>query len=457
MPLTNRVTPFGDLIRTPARGSLLGNRGILHDAEGKLTGRGWSHWNWVYCRTDVPGRRQVLNAPGHYTQLFFLDEATALAAGHRPCGCCQHSRLDEFLSAWRQGNPEHAASALPEIDRILQRERVTPQRAKITIRRPLKDLPAGTMVMFPELKGIYHQLGQEQLRMWSPFGYLPPEPAPMDRELIVLTPSSMIHALAAGFLPATAGDKPTGEGAPHWHEEWCLKILEQLKHDFPLPKGTRLFLDFQPVKLVRSGRTTGGGICSNMRGSVSIKMAMGDAVPLKTRLTRMAHEYWHAYQHQVCHQPGDSRFFGRIEEDAREFSKGYAHRFMLERGLIPDGTDENGPEARRKRLLIHLEAIIGRHFYNPHYPPAGPFGPQGGIYRHPVTIREGKKKKDHYYLPEHLSGGQLRSAIYAFRDREFRIMEALEEMVQYLEENELLQFQGQTATDLRHGGQKDGD
>jgi hypothetical protein len=88
MPLRNRVTPFGDIIATEARGLLFGNRGVLHDAEGILV-RAWQVRRWIDCRLEFKGRRRPLLRPGRFTELFFLDEATALAAGHRPCAECR--------------------------------------------------------------------------------------------------------------------------------------------------------------------------------------------------------------------------------------------------------------------------------------------------------------------------------------------------------------------------------
>ncbi len=85
-PLSNRVTPLGELVADPARGMVMGNRGHLHDDARRLTGRGWTTRAWVCCRLEFGGRRREVIAPGRYTELFFLDEATALAAGHRPCG-----------------------------------------------------------------------------------------------------------------------------------------------------------------------------------------------------------------------------------------------------------------------------------------------------------------------------------------------------------------------------------
>ena len=97
MPLQNRVTPGGEIIADPARGTLMGNRGILHDAGQRLGVARWRHPHWIYCRLSFKGRRRAVMAPGRYTELFFLDEASALAAGHRPCYECRREDFLRFL------------------------------------------------------------------------------------------------------------------------------------------------------------------------------------------------------------------------------------------------------------------------------------------------------------------------------------------------------------------------
>ena len=129
MPLQNRVTPRGDIVATPARGTLTGNRGILHDAGRQLGAARWRHHRWICCRLDFKGRRRAVMAPGRYTELFFLDEATALAAGHRPCWECRREAFQDFQSAWRcafGGADDVGAAAM---DRILHRARVAPRIA----------------------------------------------------------------------------------------------------------------------------------------------------------------------------------------------------------------------------------------------------------------------------------------------------------------------------------------
>src|SRR5689334_22304438 len=109
MPRQNRVTPFGHIIATAERGTFLGNRGILHDDDSRIR-RAWQGKRWIVCVLAVKGRKRAVMTPGTYTELFFLDEATALAAGHRPCAECRRNRFIDFCTAWRGGSPRPTAT-----------------------------------------------------------------------------------------------------------------------------------------------------------------------------------------------------------------------------------------------------------------------------------------------------------------------------------------------------------
>lgn len=125
MPLQNRVTPFGTLIATSERGTLMGNRGCLHDERQRIR-RPFQLQRWLICLLEFKGRWRPMMKPGHYTELFFLDEATALAAGHRPCAECQRTRFDLFRETWAKANPKHTNKTRPlatEIDTVLHKER----------------------------------------------------------------------------------------------------------------------------------------------------------------------------------------------------------------------------------------------------------------------------------------------------------------------------------------------
>ena len=164
MPRQNRVDPFGNLIADPARGTLFGNRGVLHADDGSIVRR-HALRRWIYCRLEFKGRKRELLQPGRYTELFFLDEATALAAGHRPCAECMRGRFNEFRAAW-SANP----TAATELDAALHAERLTPDGAQATWRSPLGDLPDGAMVA---LDRTPHLVRAGALRPWSFSGYGP--------------------------------------------------------------------------------------------------------------------------------------------------------------------------------------------------------------------------------------------------------------------------------------------
>jgi hypothetical protein len=151
MPLQNRVNPWGEIVATPERGLFMGNRGCLHDGQRRVT-KAWARTPWVTCALKFKDRHRTVMSPGQYTELFFLDEATALAAGHRPCATCRRADYDAFKALWLEANPELAARSegkTTEIDKLLHAERVDAQRNKRTWSARLGDLPDGCMVVLP--------------------------------------------------------------------------------------------------------------------------------------------------------------------------------------------------------------------------------------------------------------------------------------------------------------------
>jgi hypothetical protein len=193
VPHRNRVDPFGELIADPARGTLFGNRGVLHANDGTIVRRRTSEKRWIYCRLEFKGRRRTLLQPGRFTELFFLDEPTALAAGHRPCAECMRERFNQFRAAWSR-DPVRA----PEIDAALEAERLTPDGSQATWRSALGELPDGAMVA---IAGTPHLLHDGALRPWSFGGYGPPAQLDPEREAEVLTPRATVRALGSGFVP----------------------------------------------------------------------------------------------------------------------------------------------------------------------------------------------------------------------------------------------------------------
>lgn len=197
MALQNRVTPFGDIVATSARGMFTGNRGIIHDARTRtLLARRWTSKAWITCLCSFKGRHRLVMGPGSWTELFFLDEATALAAGHRPCFECRRQEAEAFRSAWAAGHggsPPRAA----EMDAVLHLERLDGKAKRLhPLDRPLADLPCGAMVAEA---GRAWLVVAGQCLLWQSGGYLPSPPPEAPK---LLTPPSTLRALAAGYRPA---------------------------------------------------------------------------------------------------------------------------------------------------------------------------------------------------------------------------------------------------------------
>ena len=200
MPRQNRATPFGNLIQTDARGTLMGNRGCLHDTHQTIV-RYHSGQRWIICLLAYKGNRQEIMKPGQYTQIFFLDEATALAAGHRPCSLCQRARFNEFRSYWATANLEHVGTTTPlagAIDAHLHQERMPVQGQRPLVEQQARGLPTGTFVVIEH--DAYLVLKEESVLLrWTP-GYDRANPLPLpDASVSVLTPPSVVRALDAGY------------------------------------------------------------------------------------------------------------------------------------------------------------------------------------------------------------------------------------------------------------------
>ena len=210
MPLQNRVNPEGALIAIEARGTFMGNRGIIHDPQTKqLLKRRWQHQAWICCVLSFKDFQHPIMGRSAYTELFFLDEATALSAGHRPCAYCRRNDFNAFKSAWMGGryeDPGRFVSA-PAIDRQLHRERVTRVREQVRFFARWTALPDGTMVMY---EGGPMLLWCSQLYLWSAQGYAAARARPNEGEVQVLTPRSIVAALRAGYSPVVHDSLRTG-------------------------------------------------------------------------------------------------------------------------------------------------------------------------------------------------------------------------------------------------------
>jgi hypothetical protein len=197
MPLQNRVTPTGEIIATPHRGLFTGNRGIIHDPATKtLLNKRWSSPAWLTCVCEFRGRWREVMGGRSWTELFFLDEATAFAAGHRPCFYCRREDANRFRATWEMGNSVGRQRA-NEIDAVLHRERLARGKKRLhPLPMPLQELPDGAMVQ----QGVESYLiAQGRALLWSPAGYSKVDGAL--NEAMLLTPPSTLRALAAGYRP----------------------------------------------------------------------------------------------------------------------------------------------------------------------------------------------------------------------------------------------------------------
>jgi hypothetical protein len=195
-PLQNRVTPTGDIISTPHRGMFTGNRGIIHDPTTKTLTRRWAGRAWLTCVCEFKGRRREVMAGRSWTELFFLDEATAFAAGHRPCFFCRRNDANRFRAAWEQGN--RLANVLaPDIDAVLHRERLAADNKRLhPLAMPIERLPDGAML---QQGAESYLIVQGRARLWSPAGYREVNHALDGAKL--LTPPSTLRAFAMGYRP----------------------------------------------------------------------------------------------------------------------------------------------------------------------------------------------------------------------------------------------------------------
>jgi len=178
MPLQNRVNPFGEIFRTPARGTFMGNRGgALHNDDREI----------------VRAYKSVMS-PNRYTELFFLDEAVAFAAGHRPCAECRHERFVAFKTAWRSANPPGA----DEMDAELHRARIDARRKKVTYSAPLDSLPDGSFI---SIEGHPWLVYDDALLLWTPEGYTKKIKRPRNSQVTVLTPRPIVECFRNGYRP----------------------------------------------------------------------------------------------------------------------------------------------------------------------------------------------------------------------------------------------------------------
>ncbi|MDQ3067453.1 MAG: hypothetical protein M3R12_09940 [Actinomycetota bacterium] len=192
MPLRNRVTPLGELVADPARGLVYGNRGCLHDEHGRIRRR-YNGKRWISCRLEFKGwHRSPLLQPGRFTELFFLDEATAFAAGHRPCALCRREDYLRFVERWGRAGAD-------AIDAELHAERVDPATRERRLHAAnFDDLPDGALVLQDNVSWLVRG---EELLEWTPGGYAARRSRPTGLAMLI-TPPSLGAVLAVGWESA---------------------------------------------------------------------------------------------------------------------------------------------------------------------------------------------------------------------------------------------------------------
>jgi hypothetical protein len=198
MPLQNRVDPFGELFRDSARGTMMGNRGgVLHNSDREIVRRFKSR-RWIACLLEFRGRHRTVMSERRYTELFFLDEAVAFAAGHRPCAECRRERFNAFRHSWRSWAGQNHLPMADEMDLELHRSRIDGQKRKVTYEAPLDSLPDGCFV---RIDGTAYLVWNDGVLLWTPAGYIRREARIGNRTVTVLTPEPIVGCLRQGYKP----------------------------------------------------------------------------------------------------------------------------------------------------------------------------------------------------------------------------------------------------------------
>lgn len=199
MPLQNRVDPFGNLFRTTARGAMMGNRGgALHDSRREIV-RPYRSRRWITCVLEFRGRHRTMMTQGRYTELFFLDEAVAFAAGHRPCAECRRESYNAFRAAWQRAFRLAKLPFADEMDLALHAARRGRHGDKVTYEAKLADLTDGCMMAIEERAYL---LWRGEFLLWTPEGYGERTSAPRDLVVTVLTPQPVVECFRNGYRPA---------------------------------------------------------------------------------------------------------------------------------------------------------------------------------------------------------------------------------------------------------------
>ncbi|HEY5746579.1 MAG TPA: hypothetical protein VIU12_10920 [Chryseolinea sp.] len=201
--LQNRVDPFGNLIKTKARGAWMGNRGVIHNESQEIL-RPFKLKAWIICKLQFKGRQRKIMSPNRWTELFFLDEATAFAAGHRPCFECRREDANKFKTQWLKGNPEYGfdqKTSIQKVDEIIHRERIDRKGSKVVFEEDIHTIPNGCFVVYDDAAFL---VLNKVLFPWSPSGYGQSITFPDVDKIRILTPKSVVNAFRAGYLPEMA-------------------------------------------------------------------------------------------------------------------------------------------------------------------------------------------------------------------------------------------------------------
>ncbi len=197
MPLQNRVDPFGNIFRASARGTMMGNRGgALHNTSREIV-RHYKSRRWIACVLEFRGRHRIVMSPNRYTELFFLDEAVAFAAGHRPCAECRRERYNAFKGAWKRAHGQDELPFADGMDLELHPARITKGK-KVTYEAALNSLPDGCFV---RADGCAYLVAGNALLLWTPEGYTRRDERPTDSIVTVLTPEPIVGCFRQAYLP----------------------------------------------------------------------------------------------------------------------------------------------------------------------------------------------------------------------------------------------------------------
>ncbi len=196
MPLPNRVLPTGEIVAAAGRGLFTGNRGILHDGQRRLGRARWRHPHWIICALSYKDVRRRPMSPGTWTELFFLDEAVALAAGHRPCALCRRAAYEAFRDGWQSATGSRPSAEA--MDRTLHAARLGADRRQQPHQADWTALPSGTFVWH---EGAAWLVAGNRLRRYSPVGYDATLHRPESGRAEVMTPAPIVAALRAGYQP----------------------------------------------------------------------------------------------------------------------------------------------------------------------------------------------------------------------------------------------------------------